>query len=414
MTDIALVNARVLLPQGLRESLAVTIADGRIRAISSEPAKDVAIVDCGGAMLLPGFIDTQVNGGGGVLFNDAPTVKTIATIAAAHRRFGTTGLLPTLISDDLAVVAAAIHAVDDAIEAGVPGVMGVHIEGPFLSHKFRGIHDALHLRRLDPDAIALLGSARYGKTLVTLAPECVGPGDIAALVAAGVIVSAGHSDADYESVRRAIGEGLTGFTHLFNAMTPLLNRAPGMTGAALDDDRVTAGLIVDGHHVHPAVVRIALKAKGHQRLMLVTDAMALTGMSEDRFQLQGRKIMRDGNRLIDANGTLAGSTLDMAQAVRNIMTQTGIELRRAVAMATATPAAFLGLAHSTGMIVPGFSADLILVSDGLNVTRSWIGGREAPLDSSALDKQATALSYNSNNQQSASGFDKGDARNMDL
>jgi N-acetylglucosamine-6-phosphate deacetylase len=300
--EIALVNARVLLPQGLRDDLAVTIADGLIRSVSSEPPEGAAIVDCGGDMLLPGFIDTQVNGGGGVLFNDAPTVKTVATMVAAHRRFGTTGMLPTLISDNLDVVAAGIAAVDAAIEQGVPGVLGIHIEGPFL-------------RRIDREAIRLLSSAKHGRTLVTLAPECIEPGDVAALIEAGVIVAAGHSEAEYETVRRAISEGLSGFTHLFNAMSPLVNRAPGMTGAALEDDGVTAGLIVDGHHVHPAVIRIALKAKGHERLMLVTDAMALTGTDEDHFILQGRHIMRDGDRLVDAAGTLAGSTLTMNAAV---------------------------------------------------------------------------------------------------
>lgn len=375
--ETALVNARVLLPQGLREGLSVIIADGRIRAVSSEPPAGAAIVDCGGELLLPGFIDTQVNGGGGVLFNDAPSVETIATIAAAHRRFGTTGLLPTLISDDLGVVAAAIRAVDDAIGAGVPGILGIHIEGPFLSFARRGIHDAARLRTIDREAVALLGSAQHGRTLVTLAPECVDPADIAALVAAGVIVAAGHSEADYDTVHAAIGAGLTGFTHLFNAMSPLVNRAPGMTGAALDDDRTTAGLIVDGHHVHPAAIRIALKAKGHERLMLVTDAMALTGIDDDHFILQGRRILREGDRLVDAEGTLAGSTLTMADAVRNMIAQTGIDLRRAVAMASATPARFLGLADRTGAIAPGLSADLILVDDGWQVKRSWIAGREA-------------------------------------
>jgi N-acetylglucosamine-6-phosphate deacetylase len=375
--ETALVNARVMLPQGLREGLAVTIADGRIRSVSSEPPAGATIVDCGGELLLPGFIDTQVNGGGGALFNDAPTVETVATMAAAHRRFGTTGLLPTLISDDLGVVERAIAAVDAAIEAGVPGVLGIHVEGPFLSYARRGIHDAARLRTIDRDAIALLGSMKRGRTLVTLAPECVDPADVAALVAAGVIVSAGHSEADYDTVRRAIDAGLTGFTHLFNAMSPLVNRAPGMTGAALEDERTTAGLIVDGHHVHPAVIRIALKAKGPERLMLVTDAMALTGVEDDRFLLQGREIQRIGDRLVDAGGTLAGSTLTMAEAVRNMIAQTGIELRRAVAMASSTPAAFLGLAGETGAIAPGLSADLILVDDGWQVKRSWIAGREA-------------------------------------
>jgi len=375
--DTALVNVRVMLPQGLREGLAVTIADGRIRSVSSEPPAGAAVVDCGGELLLPGFIDTQVNGGGGALFNDAPTVDTIATMAAAHRRFGTTGLLPTLISDDLGVVERAISAVDAAIETGVPGILGIHIEGPFLSYARRGIHDAARLRTIDRDAITLLGSMKRGRTLVTLAPECVDPADVAALVQAGVIVSAGHSEADYDTVRRAIDAGLTGFTHLFNAMSPLVNRAPGMTGTALEDDRTTAGLIVDGHHVHPAVIRIALKAKGHERLMLVTDAMALTGVEADRFLLQGREIQRIGDRLVDAEGTLAGSTLTMVKAVDNLIAQTGIDLRRAVAMASSTPAAFLGLGGETGAIAPGLSADLILVDDDWQVKRSWIAGREA-------------------------------------
>jgi N-acetylglucosamine-6-phosphate deacetylase len=372
---IALVNARVLLSDGLREGCAITVADGHILSVSEAP-EDAALVDCGGDMLLPGFIDTQVNGGGGALFNDAPRVETIATIAAAHRRFGTTGLLPTLISDDLDVVAAAIDAVDTAIEQGVPGVLGIHIEGPFINHARRGVHDGARLRRIDRGAIRLLTSAKHGRTLVTLAPECVAPGDIAALVDAGVIVSAGHSDADYDTVRRAIDEGLTGFTHLFNAMSPLISRAPGVTGAALEDDRTVAGLIVDGHHVHPAVVRIALKAKGHRRLMLVSDAMALTGIDDDHFYLQGRKIVREEDRLVDAEGRLAGSTLTMSRAVRTMIAQTGTELRHAVAMASASPAAFLGLADRTGAIMPGLSADLILVDDDWRVKRSWIAGRE--------------------------------------
>lgn len=373
----ALVNGRVLLPQGVRDGLVVVIEGERIRAVSSEPPADATVIDLGGDLLLPGLIDTQVNGGGGVLFNDDPSVATIATMVTAHRRFGTTGLLPTLISDDLDVVAAALAATDAAIEAGVPGVLGRHIEGPFLNIARRGIHAADRIRRIDPAAIALLGSARQGRTLVTLAPECVAPGDIARLVEAGVIVSAGHSEADYDTVCRAIDEGLTGFTHLFNAMSPLVNRAPGMTGAALDATGTTAGLIVDGHHVHPAVIRLAYRAKGPERLMLVTDAMSLAGTDRDSFVLQGRTIRRDGDRLVDDGGTLAGSTLTMTQAVRTMMAQTGAPLRQAIAMASATPAGFLRLADETGTIAPGLRADLILVDAALSsVKRSWIAGRE--------------------------------------
>lgn len=370
-----LVNARVMLPAGLRDDVCVTIDGGAIRAVSSSPPADARIVDCGGRLLLPGFIDTQVNGGGGKLFNDDPSVATITTIAEAHRRFGTTGLLPTLISDDLSVVEAAIAATDAAIEAGVPGVIGIHIEGPFLSPKRHGIHLESKLRPLDDAVIDLLTSARRGRTLVTLAPERATPAQIRRLVNAGVIVAAGHSDADYETVRAAIDAGLTGFTHLFNAMSQLANRAPGMVGAALEDDATYAGLIVDGHHVHPATVRVAVRAKGVERLMLVTDAMPTVGADSDSFVLQGRPIALDGDRLTSADGVLAGSTLTMAQAVANIIAQGRVTLRQASAMASVTPAAFLGIADVRGAIAAGFAADLVLLDDDMQVTQTWIGGQ---------------------------------------
>ena len=373
---LALINGRVLLPAGLRNDVCVLIDGGRISAISSEPTADAERIDLGGKTLLPGFIDTQVNGGGGVLFNESPTVAAIAAIGAAHRRFGTTGFLPTLISDDLSVVERAIAAVDAAIEARVPGVLGIHIEGPFLSEKRHGIHDVAKLRRFDANARDLLCSARHGRTLVTIAPEIVDARDIRALVDCGVIVAAGHTNADYETVHNAVDHGLSGFTHIFNAMSPLMNRAPGAVGAALEDDRTTAGIIVDGHHLHPATVRIALKAKGPERLMLVTDAMPSVGTTDTNFMLQGRRIHEEDGLLRDDEGVLAGSSLDMASAVRNVMAQAGVSLRTAVAMASAVPAHFLRLADETGTIAPGLRADLILVDDDLHVLRSWIGGRE--------------------------------------
>lgn len=370
----ALINARVMLPSGLRDDVCVVIDGADIRAVSSSPPAEARIVDCGGRLLLPGFIDTQVNGGGGKLFNDDPSVETIRTIAAAHRRFGTTGLLPTLISDDLSVVERGIAAVDAAIEAAVPGVLGVHVEGPFLSPARHGIHLMSKLRRLEDDYIDLLASARHGRTLVTLAPECATPAQVARLVEAGVIVAAGHSDADYATVRAAIDAGLSGFTHLFNAMSQLANRAPGMVGAALEDDSTYAGIIVDGHHLHPATLRVAVRAKGPDRLMLVTDAMPSVGAEVGDFMLQGRAIHRDGDMLKSADGVLAGSTLTMAGAVANMIDQARVSLRQASAMAAATPAAFLGLSNVTGAIAAGLSADLVLLDDDFTVRRTWIGG----------------------------------------
>ncbi|RIA44469.1 N-acetylglucosamine 6-phosphate deacetylase [Hephaestia caeni] len=373
----ALCNARVLLPLGLRDDICVVIEGARIRAVSSSPPADAEIVDLGGKLLLPGFIDCQVNGGGGALFNTDPSVATIATIAAAHRRFGTTGLLPTLISDDLSVVERGIAAVDAAIAQGVPGILGIHIEGPFLNPARRGIHAEAKLRRLEDDLVDLLAAPQRGKTLVTLAPERATPAQIARLVDAGVIVAAGHSDADYETVRGAIDAGLTGFTHLFNAMSQLANRAPGMVGAALEDDSTWAGIIVDGHHLHPATVRVAVRAKRADRLMLVTDAMPSVGSAAPTFELQGRTIRREGDILRGDDGVLAGSTLTMAGAVANMIAQGRVSLRTAVTMASATPAAFLGLADRTGTIAPGFAADLVLVDDDLIVQKTWIAGEVA-------------------------------------
>ena len=254
------------------------------------------VYDLKGQLLVPGFIDTQVNGGGGVLFNDDPSVESIAAIGRAHRRFGTTGFLPTLISDDLDVVAKAVRAVQTAIAIGVPGVLGIHIEGPFLNEERKGVHDATKLRGLDEDALGLLTSLNGGRTLVTLAPERTSPQIIRKLADAGVIVSAGHTNATYEEIKDALSQGLTGFTHLFNAMSQLTGREPGAVGAALDDADSWCGIIVDGHHVDPVVLRIALRCKRPDRFMLVTDAMPSVGAPKKSFKLQGRPISVADNK----------------------------------------------------------------------------------------------------------------------
>jgi N-acetylglucosamine-6-phosphate deacetylase len=370
----ALINGRVVLHDEIRSDLCVVIENGRIAALSPSFPDDAEQVDLAGQLLLPGFIDVQVNGGGGRLFNDDPSVETIAAMAAAHRQFGTTGLLPTLISDELSVIERAIAAVDKAIDSGIPGVVGVHIEGPFLSNARRGIHLESMLQPFDDRFLEVLCSARNGKTLVTVAPECISPAQIRRLVDGGVIVAAGHSDADYETVRAAIDAGVTGFTHLFNAMSQLTNRAPGMVGAALEDSSTYAGIIVDGHHLHPATFRAGLQAKGIDRMMLVTDAMPTVGAEHQEFMLQGRAIRRDGDKLLSQEGTLAGSTLTMASAVANAIKQGRLDLPSAARMASSTPAHFLGLADKTGAIELGLRADLIAMNDDFTVRASWIGG----------------------------------------
>src|SRR5882757_3355367 len=377
----ALINGRVLIDSGFVDDLCVLIEHDRIVDIVATTDPRCARAkprDLGGNLLLPGFIDSQVNGGGGVLFNDAPSVEAIRAIGNAHRKFGTTGFLPTLISADLHVVEKAIEAVQAALAAGTPGVLGIHIEGPFLNVERKGIHDPEKIRELDPAAIRLLTSLRGGRTLVTLAPEMTTPDMIKKLAIAGVVVSAGHTNATYEQISVALQEGLTGFTHLFNAMSQLTGRAPGVVGAALDDPDSWCGIIVDGEHTDPVVLRISMRCKRRDRFMLVTDAMPSVGTDSKSFDLQGRKITVSGNLCLDEDGRLAGSNIDMASCVRNAVSMLGLPLPEAVRMASLYPAEFLGLANDVGRIAAGYRANFVLADDQMRVLDTWIDGQSDP------------------------------------
>jgi N-acetylglucosamine-6-phosphate deacetylase len=281
--------------------------------------------------------------------------------------------LPTLISDDPDKIEAAMDAARAAIAASVPGVLGVHIEGPFLNVEKKGIHDASKLRPISDEEIALLSRPIGGKTIVTLAPEKVGLGAIRQLAEAGVIVCAGHTNATAEVIDRALESGLRGFTHLFNAMSQLTAREPGVVGAALNDDKSWCGIIVDGHHVDQMVLKIALRAGRLSRFMLVSDAMPSVG-GEKSFTVAGEEIAVSEGRCVNADGTLAGSDLDMASAVRNAVSMLGIDVGDAVAMASANPAAFLRLDHVVGRIAAGHRANFVLLDDDLRVLESWIDG----------------------------------------
>ena len=380
----ALVNGRLLLDGKVVDGKSLVLDSGSISAVIDEAELPAGIerYDLNGGLLVPGFIDTQVNGGGGVLFNDAPTVETIRTIGRAHRTFGTTGFLPTLISDDLAIIRRGIEAVESAITEGVPGVLGIHIEGPFLNEHRKGIHDAEKIRELDEEGLTVLTSLKAGRTLVTVAPECTTPEMIARLVAAGVIVSAGHSNGHYADVEAAIEAGLTGVTHLFNAMSPLGAREPGVVGAALESERTWCGIIVDGHHVSPVTLRLALRCKPPEKFMLVTDAMPSVGSATKEFVLQGKRISARDGVCIDSRGTLAGSDLDMALAVRNAIGMLNVAPEAAFLMASGAPAAFLGLHDDRGAIAPGRRADLALLDDDLLVRETWIQGQHNIADNS--------------------------------
>jgi N-acetylglucosamine-6-phosphate deacetylase len=376
----ALANGRLLTATGLVSGQTLLLSGARIEALvdpGDSRCRGADTVDLEGQLLLPGFIDVQVNGGGGVLFNDDPSPESIRAIGAAHRSFGTTGFLPTLISDDLDTIGRAIDAVQSALDAGMAGVLGIHIEGPFLNWARRGVHDSKHLRPLDTSLVSLLGRLRAGRTVLTLAPEMTTPEIIARLAAGGILVSAGHSEATFAETTTAIAQGLRGFTHLFNAMARIEPREPGIVGAALYDESTWCGIIVDGHHVDPVMLKLALRCKRHDRFMLVTDAMPAVGSAEPTFVLQGRTIRVVDGICRDENGTLAGTALDMAAAVRNAVSLLGLNIVEAARMASEYPAEFLGLGHELGRIAPGYRANLVLMDDAFTVQKTWIEGEES-------------------------------------
>lgn len=377
----ALVNARMLIGGALVDGQAVLIDGARIAAVMPDTAVPDTVEnhDLGGATLAPGFIDVQVNGGGDALFNDHPSVETIRRIGAAHRPFGTTGFLPTLISDDLHVIRAAVAAVDAAIEQGVPGVLGIHIEGPFINVARKGIHAAHKIREIDEEGFAVLTSLKRGRTLVTLAPELAGADMVRRLAAAGVIVSAGHTAGSFAELEAAVTAGMTGFTHLFNAMSPLSSREPGAVGAGLYHDGVWCSLIVDGHHVDPVTLKLALRCKPANRFLLVSDAMPPTGGQKPDFVLNGRPIFTRDGRLVDEDGVLAGADLTMMAAVRRTAETLDVPFPRALAMAGAHPAGFLGLDHELGAIAPGYRASIIAIGTGDRISGCWIDGQPQPL-----------------------------------
>ena len=376
----ALCAERIFDGERWHGNAAVLIQENRVAGICprNEVPPDYVIRQVpAGAIVAPGFVDLQVNGGGGLLLNDDPTPKTMRAIALAHRRFGTTGLLPTLITDTHEKAVAAIGAAREIV--GEEGILGLHLEGPFINPARAGIHAREHIQQAQPGDIDWLRPlGKIGHSLVTLAPECVPDGFIRSLVGAGIRVAAGHSEAPPEVISRAIGEGLSGVTHLFNAMPPFKGRDPGLVGTALAERGLMVGLIVDGIHVDPVSVRAAFAAKGADAIMLVTDAMPTVGATTREFQLVGRRIALDVGRLLAEDGALAGAHLDMASAVRNAVTLCEIPLEDALRAASRTPSRFLGLEAERGALGAGSRADFVAIDSDLRVLASWSGGNRGP------------------------------------
>ncbi|MGY4506302.1 N-acetylglucosamine-6-phosphate deacetylase [Bradyrhizobium sp. GM24.11] len=374
---IVLTGARIFNGERFFNDHAVVVEADRIAAIlpySERPHG--AARDLGGGLLAPGYIDVQVNGGGGVLFNDDPTPEVIARIAAAHRKHGTVGLLPTLVTDTPQLTAAAIAATHEARHL-TPATLGIHLEGPFLDPARKGAHELRYIRNLEPGDITTIVEAKCGAVMLTLAPNRVHAESIAELAQHGVLVSLGHSDASYAEACAAVKAGARAFTHVFNAMSAPAGREPGMVGAALDLDEAFVGIIADGHHVHEANLRIAFAAKRHDRFMLITDAMPPAAGGPDQFDLQGRHVTRAEGCLRLEDGTIAGSVLTMDEAVRYAVKVTRLELGDALAMASRVPATFLRRETELGLIAPGYLASLVHLDDDLRVLETWIEGRPA-------------------------------------
>ena len=375
----ALINGRIFTGEKILHQHVLLVEKGHIIDIVPEhllpQVKDC--YDLNGGLLAPGFIDVHVNGAAGALLNHQPSAQALQTIAQAHREYGTTAFLPTLMTDTREQMVNAVAAVVAAAELGVPGILGIHLEGPYLNAKRKGVHSAKRIRvpSSDEDLNHLFDvfPAHLIK-LITLAPERVSPEFIQRLIRHGMIVSAGHTEASYDQMQIALAHGVTGFTHLFNAMSPMTSREPGVVGAALDHGDSWCGLIVDGHHVHPVTLRQAIKAKAKGKMMLVTDAMHTVGQGAGRFDLMGSPIVSKNGKVTTLNGTLAGSNLDMATAVRNTVQQVGLGLEEALRMASLYPAQFLKLDHKIGRIAKGFQADLVLIDDHMQVQQTWIKG----------------------------------------
>lgn len=377
----ALVNCSIYTGREVVQDKSLLIEGATVHSVISNNAlpPGTEVIDLGGQSVAPGFIDIQVNGGGGKLFNASPDIQTLRQIVQAHRRFGTTGLLPTFVTGDPGSMRRAVQAVRDYLDQGQPGVLGMHFEGPFISPEKPGAHDRRYIRPPGNDDIEIICSLRRGLTLLTLAPEVIPPDLISTLAGRGLLLSLGHSNATYRQARGAFAAGIRCTTHLFNAMSQFTSREPGVVGAALDDSDAWAGIIVDGHHVDFAAVRVAWRAKQRGKMLLVTDAMPPVGSTVTSFKLGEYLIdVREG-RCVTPGGVLAGSTLDMATAVRNCVQKVGIPADEGLRMASTYPAEFLGLGNVLGCIAPGYRANLAIFDDQMHVSAVVLEGEYLPV-----------------------------------
>lgn len=373
----AIVGATLFNGEDFVSDSALLICDEKITGIAHKDKipEEYSVSKVDGGVLAPGFIDLQVNGGGGVLFNNQPTTEAIKQIIEGHQQHGVTSLLATLISDDSDTIQQGLEACIELHQQAYPGLLGIHVEGPFFSEEKRGAHHEEKIRTVTESDEPWLNKLNQLPAILTLAPDNVCPQGISRFVGQGIRVCIGHSNATNEQTQRALAAGASGFTHLYNAMSPFAGREPGVTGTALLDDKSYAGIIVDGHHVHKNSILLALKCKGRDKLFFVSDAMATVGGNATEFDLYGEKLVLENGRLVNAEGNLAGAAISMSDAVKLGVNWLGLSLEDCLIMASTTPAHYIQQQHHLGYLKPEYFADLVWLDDELSVRGTWVRGK---------------------------------------
>ncbi|MBE7637725.1 N-acetylglucosamine-6-phosphate deacetylase [Sneathiella sp. P13V-1] len=371
----AVTASQILIGEKWHSDLSLLVTDGKILSISKtdELPANIELQQLEEGYLAPGFFDIQVNGGGDILLNDLPSPENLLIVEKAHRQFGSTSILPTLITDLPDKMKLMAASIEEVRQKGHVGIRGVHFEGPFINAKRKGVHHAPFIRKAEETFLDLLDEYQLGACLVTLAPEEVPIDFINELIKRNVIVAIGHTEADYETCLTAIDNGVTGFTHLFNAMPAFLSREPGPVGAAFQSQKTFSGVIADGHHIHPATLKSAITLLTPNRAMLVTDAMPPVGGKSNNFRLEDMDISVKNGKCVTKDGTLAGAAISMEDTVNYVTDELGFSLSSALLMASRTPATFMNLSDQIGSFKAGADADCVLLNSAGKIQKVYRG-----------------------------------------
>ena len=363
------------------EHKALLIDDQHIAGIVNEDAipTDFQVKKLEGGILSPGFIDLQVNGGGGKLFNNSPDKESLNTIISAHQYFGTTSIMPTVISDSLNILQKCTDTISNEIDNN-HSLLGIHIEGPFFNVKYRGVHQKQYINTINASYLNLFETLDKFPVMLTLAPECISIKQLKHLKSLGFKILAGHTDANYDQLEEAVKYGLDGFTHLFNAMGQISAREPGVVGSAFDFDETSASIIVDLHHVHPSLINLSFKQKPKGKLFFVSDSMATINHGEPSFELYDEVVSESNGRIINSEGKLAGSSITQIDAIKNAYQKCSIPLESAISMATLYPAEYLGVSDYIGQLKKGYRADLTHFDSNFHVQNVWLAGKQIKED----------------------------------